>query len=207
MAKKKDYIPTRDDAVVAYHDNLKTQVAALVGQAGITAADSKAVNTDNTNLHTAISDVASADAVKQAKVATKTATVTTVKANTRALANRVKAAVGYTAAIGRQLGFIGEEDTTDLNTSNPTGTLRGAAVAGNVAIDFNKSISDGVHVFSKRGSETSFTLLALDTEPPYIDTRPNLAPGPETRQYQLRYVLNDQLIGNMSPILTVTVPG
>jgi hypothetical protein len=207
MAKKKDYIPTRDDALLTYHDNLKTQIAALVGQAGITAADVTAVNNDNATLHTAIGDVASADAVKQAKVATKKTNVGTVVGNTRALANRVKAAVGYTAAIGQQLGFIGEEDTTDLSTSNPTPRPAGAPVAGSVQIDFNKSISDGVQVFSKRGSETSFTLLAFDTEPPYVDTRPNLAPGPETRQYQVRYVLNDQAIGNMSPILTVTVPG
>jgi hypothetical protein len=207
MAKKKDFIPRRDDTLLTYHDNLKTQTAALVGQAGITAADATAVANDNTELHAKIGDVTTADAVKQAKVATKNATVTTVVGNTRAFARRVKAAVGYTAAIGQQLGIIGEEDTTDLNTSNPTGQVSGAPIAGNVSLDFNKSISDGVQVFSKRGSETTFTLLAFDTEPPYVDTRPNLAPGPETRQYQFRYVLNDNPIGNMSPIVTVTVPG
>ena len=207
MAKRKDYIPRRDEALLTYHDNLKTQITALVGQAGITATDATNVAGDNTDLHNKINDVIAAEATKQAKVATKKTTVTAVIGRVRALGNRIKADAGYTTAIGQQLGIIGEEDTTDLNLSAPTPQHAGPSVAGSVMIDFNKSLSDGVQIFSKRGSETTFTFLALDTEPPYVDTRPNLAPGPETRQYQVRYVLSDNPIGNMSPILTVTVQG
>jgi hypothetical protein len=81
------------------------------------------------------------------------------------------------------------------------------AVQGSVPVDFNKSVADGVIIESKRGSETTFSLLGSDTEPPYVDTRVNLAPGPETRQYRARYFLNDAPIGNWSDVLTVTVPG
>jgi hypothetical protein len=192
---------------VTFHDNLKTQAAALVGQSGITAADVTSITSDNTEVHNKISDVNAADAAKKAKVATKNTTVRGVSDRTRAFANRVKADSGYTVAIGQQLGIIGEEDTTDLNQSHPGLTRSALAMAGNVQIDFNKTVSDGVEVYSKRGSETEFSFLALDTQPPYVDTRPNLGPGPETRQYRSRYVLNDAPIGNWSDVLTVTVPG
>ena len=57
------------------------------------------------------------------------------------------------------------------------------------------------------GSATSFSFLAIDTESPYVDTRPNLAAGPETRQYQAQYLTGDDSIGLISDTLNVTVPG
>lgn len=209
MAKKHDYVPKKIDPYLTHHDNLKTQAAALVGQAGITSTDATNLATDNTQVHTAHSDVVAADSVKQAKVATQTAVVKTVVGNERKFANRVKAATGYTNAIGQQLGIIGEEDTTDLSTSAPTLTGKLITLPSGLIvaeIGFDKSISDGVKIFSRRGSETAFTPLAIDTSSPYVDNRPNLGAGPETRQYQAVYMLNDEPIGNMSAILSITVP-
>ncbi len=206
MAKKKDYIPRRIEQLLPYHDNLKTQTAALVGQAGIVTGDISESATDNADLHAKDADVNTADATKQAKVATRQVSITTIIAHVRAFAGRVKAHPAYTTAIGQQLGIIGDEDTTDLTNAKPTLTVKGAAVQGDVKIDFNKSISDGAIIESKRGNETTFTFLAIDTEPHYQDTRMNLAPGPETRQYRARYLLHDAPIGNWSDILTVTVP-
>ena len=119
----------------------------------------------------------------------------------------IKAHAGYTTAIGQQLGIIGDEDTADLTNAKPTLTLKGPVVAGDVKVDFNKSISDGVLIESKRGSETTFTFLTIDRELHYQDTRANLGAGPETRQYRARYMLNDAPVGNWSDVLTVTVPG
>lgn len=204
---KQYFIPKRIPEFVTHHDNLNTQTAALVGQAGITATDATNLAADNAALHTAVSDVASADAVKQAKVATQTSVIRTVTVNEQAFANRVKNTAGYTAAIGQQLGFIGAEDTTDLTQEKPI--LRATAVtAGSVTVAFNKQTSDGVRVSSKRGGETTFSFLATDTSSPYVDNRPNLVAGtPETRQYQAQYILGDDPIGELSDLLSVTVPG
>ena len=207
MAKKKDYISKRVPEFISQHDNLKTQTAALVGQAGIVAGDATESANDNTDLHAKDADVNAADATKQSKVATRQATVNTVVGHVRAFARRVKANAGYTTAIGEQLGIVGDEDTTDLTNAKPTLKVKGPAVSGDLKIDFIKSISDGVTIESKRGSETAFTFLATDSEPHYQDTRANLAAGPETRQFRARYLLSDAPIGNYSDVLTVTVPG
>ena len=42
---------------------------------------------------------------------------------------------------------------------------------------------------------------------PYVDTRANLSPGPETRYYVAKFLGRDTLVGELSDILVVTVPG
>ena len=51
----------------------------------------------------------------------------------------------------------------------------------------------------------AFGFLARDTEAPYVDTRANLGPGPETRQYQAQYLDGHDLVGPLSDVLLVTV--
>lgn len=94
-----------------------------------------------------------------------------------------------------------------------------------MTITFNKSISTSERILSKRGAETgfaqeitdpryflckatetSFSLLAIDTDLPGIDTRPNLAVGLETRHDQAPSLFGDDPIGNISATLTVIVP-
>ena len=50
------------------------------------------------------------------------------------------------------------QDTTDLTTSKPT--LAGIDQTGGVVeLDFDKSISDGVNIYSLRGDEADFVFL------------------------------------------------
>ena len=122
------------------------------------------------------------------------------------MANRFKAHPNFTPALGQQLDILGPEDTTDLTTAKPT--LKATAInVGAVTIGFNKSVSSGVRILSKRGTEAGFSFLAIDTASPYVDTRANLAAGPELRQYQAQYLISDDPIGLVSDTLNVTVPG
>lgn len=204
---KQDYIPKPDPELVAWHDNFNTQVAALAATFGLVAADTAAVAATNTDLHAKFNASQAAKATAQAKNTEKSAAFAAGVTSTRALANRIKAHPAFTAALGQQLGVIGPEDTTDLTQAKPT--LKSLAVnPGSVTIGFNKSVSSGVRLLSKRGAETAFTFLAIDTASPYIDTRANLvAGGPESRQYQAQYLNGDEPIGNLSDALNVVVPG
>ena len=110
-------------------------------------------------------------------------------------------------ASGQQLGIVGPEDTTDLTTAKPT-LQANSIIAGSVTIGFNKSSSSGIRLESKRGPETFFVFQAVDTTSPYVDTRANLTLGtPETRQYRAQYLTGDDTIGELSDVLTITVPG
>ena len=104
------------------------------------------------------------------------------------------------------MGIVGPEDTTDLADAKPTLTAE-SVNPGSVTIGFSKSVSDGVMIHGKRGAETDFVLLAWDTRSPYVDNRPNLGPGPETREYRAQYFVDDEPISHFSDVLQVTVPG
>jgi hypothetical protein len=78
---------------------------------------------------------------------------------------------------------------------------------GEVTISFLKAGHTGVEIRSKRGAETEYSFLARDTEAPYVDTRANLTPGPETRYYVGQFLVRDALVGQLSDVLVVTVPG
>ncbi|MDA1015148.1 MAG: hypothetical protein O3A00_11935 [Planctomycetota bacterium] len=204
---KQDYIPNPDAGLVAWHDNFNTQVAALAATFGLVAADTAAVAATNTDLHAKFNTSQAAKATAQAKNTEKSAAFAAGISSSRALAKRIKTHPAYTAAFGQQLGIIGPEDTTDLTQAKPTHKLL-AVTPGSVTIGFNKSVSSGVRLLSKRGAETAFTFLAIDTESPYIDTRANLVVGvPESRQYQAQYLIGDEPVGNLSNALNVTVPG
>lgn len=74
-----------------------------------------------------------------------------------------------------------------------------------VELDFSKSKSDGVNIYSRREGEAAFSFLARDTASPYVDNRPLAVAGkPEVREYKAVYVLNDAEIGQFSDEVVIT---
>ena len=122
----------------------------------------------------------------------------------RALARRIKAHPAYTVALGNLLGIVGPDDGIDLSGRRPDITGNDPAGRDQVEIGFNKLISDGVNLYSKRDGDADFVFLARDTATPYIDTRSLLTAGkPEIREYKAMFVLNDEEIGIFSHELVV----
>jgi hypothetical protein len=122
----------------------------------------------------------------------------------RELANRIKSAKGYTEEMGNQLKIIGSETGFDKLTAKPTIVL--VKDANGVQIKFIKEKADGVYIYCKRGNETNFSFLAVDTASPYYDNRPNLVPGqPEKREYKVCYFSDDTIFGQESDIAVITV--
>ncbi len=72
-----------------------------------------------------------------------------------------------------------------------------------------KGRPEGAGRWSPEGEypEGKYTFLARDTEAPYMDTRANLSPAPETRYYVAQFLRRDTLVGQLSGVLVVTVPG
>jgi len=203
---RQDYIPASDSEFQTWFQNYKGQVAVLAATFDLTASEVAAVEADFTLYQTKLNTSNTSKAVQQAAAADKTTTRGAVVGRIRAWANRFKAHPNFSPAQGQQLGVIGPEDTTDLTTAKPT--LKATAInVSAISIGFNKSVSSGVKILAKRGTETGFRFLAIDTASPYVDTRTNLATGPELRQYQAQYLVSDDPIGLVSDTLNVTVPG
>jgi hypothetical protein len=98
--------------------------------------------------------------------------------------DRIKAADGYTDAIGQDLQIIGPSESHSALPEAPDASaeVRG----GEVLIKFKKSGHMGVWIEGQVGAETDWAYLAIDTSSPYNDSRPlKVASQPEKRRYRL----------------------
>ena len=186
------------DVLLIWHDQFKTTVTANIATFGLVAADAIQVNADNADIHARI-----ATATAKQATADKDTSRATIEKHALALAKRIKAHPAHTVAYGDLLGIVGPQDTTNLATTKPT--LAGTAQTGGVVqLAFDKSVSEGVNIYAKRGTEADFTFLARDTASPYVDNRPLLAVGkPELRECKAVYVVSDAEIGLSSDEVVV----
>jgi hypothetical protein len=119
-----------------------------------------------------------------------------------AQAERIRNTVGYTTALGEDLGIIGPGTTPPLGDPTMTAT---ALPNSEVRLDWVKSTSDGVLVEGQRAGEVTWTNLGTDRFSPFVDGRAPLVVGqPEVRKYRIRYLDGDDPVGNFSAVVTVT---
>jgi len=120
----------------------------------------------------------------------------------RALVARIKANPNYTNDIGKDLGIVDEQPSPEVTSPELSIKLVGT----DPVLSFKKGATDGIRLYSKRGSEASFSFLATDTQSPYVDNRPNVVLGtPEKREYHAFYFKNDAVVGVQGPTISITV--
>lgn len=196
--KKKDFVPKTQLGYLAWQDHLAATLPGHAVTLGLTVGDTGDLTTRNTGLHEQYDDVQATQNTAKAAVAAFAVAEAAGRLADRNLVARIKLSPNYTAAIGQTLGVIGAEDTTDLSTGKPT-LVALDKLGGTVEVQFNKSISAGVDVYSKRDGDADFVFLARDTQSPYVDNRPLLVAGkPELRRYKGVYIQNDGHIGGFS---------
>lgn len=125
----------------------------------------------------------------------------------RKLIRKIKASPNYTDTIGQALGIIGSDAEAKSAQDEVMPILSGKMVAGFAQIKYIKGANDGIKLESRRGTETNFTLLEKINKSVYTDTRPNLIAGqPEKREYRAWFFKNDEVVGQVSAVITITVP-
>ncbi len=201
-----DYIPKRDGDLCIFENILMTKLPEVAVTLGIATEE---VNQSVSIINAHISAYNNVQLKKQeanAAVENNAAKKTAAIAEIRRVSNYIKSNSKYTDAIGKELGIVGTAEAGgDLETIKPT--LKSKIVGGNIIISFDKQKMDGVKLYSKRGSETEFTFLDVDTSSPYEDNRTKLnAASPEERQYYAYYLYDDQQVGQQSDVLKIIVP-
>jgi len=125
-----------------------------------------------------------------------------------ALVRVIKNHPAYTEAIGKDLGIVGAEYAAKSTEDEQKPLLKTKIAGGFVQLKYVKGDTDGVKIESKRGTETSFALLDKVTKSSYSDERPNLiALQSEQRAYRCWYMKGDVVIGVVSDIVVIAVPG
>jgi hypothetical protein len=202
---KSDFLPARDSEQETWMNNFETKSISAAQLLGIAQEDITAMHT----LIQARQSAYLAQNIKreEAKAATKTYETTKKIANAgiRAVVRRFKASPTYSAALGAELGIIGANVNTS-KTALQKPVLKVSLKGGKIVIAFVKGQSDGIRLFSRRGTETGFTFLDVKMSSPYQDDRPNLVAGqPELRQYQAFFTKRDLLVGEVSDTVSITL--
>ncbi|MCX6898213.1 MAG: hypothetical protein NT105_05885 [Verrucomicrobia bacterium] len=119
----------------------------------------------------------------------------------------IKAAPGYTEAIGQDLGIVGPASNEFVDQAMPAFKLQivPGPVCQAVKIVFKKFGHEGVWIECQRGNG-EWQFVAVDSESPYLDERPLLVAGaPEVRKFRLRFWDKGTPNGNWTDVASVTV--
>jgi hypothetical protein len=114
----------------------------------------------------------------------------------------IKKHSAYNTTYGELLGIIGTENSFDPDTFQTT--LTSKVFSDHIRLDFVKSKTEGVNIYTRLKGTATWTFLARDTHTPYNDSRALAVAGvPETREYYARGVIDDVEIGVPSDIKSV----
>lgn len=115
----------------------------------------------------------------------------------------LKGRPGYTAAIGEALKIVGEEQAgPDLASAQPVLRLR--VVGGRVEVGWPKGQMAALEVEVDRDDGQGFRFLAVDAQPPYVDTVPFPAAAAKWR-YRAMYHFADARVGQWSATAEIAV--
>ena len=203
---KKNYVPRKRQPFRAWHGNFKTKAHSFATKYSITTGQLAEVDQNDLDVNADFDDADAKDLASRAANNKGRTTQRRAERAARKIAQQIKKNPAYTDEDGALFDIIGPEDSTDPDTAKPVLRLR-IVEGGKVEVDFVKHGFTGVKIFSRRGNETAFTFLGADTEAPYVDTRANLGPGAETREYQAIFLDGDDEVGVMSDIARIAVPG
>ncbi len=119
------------------------------------------------------------------------------------LAKQIKAN-GCSDAIAVDLGIVGSDIANSFAASQPQ--LKIKLTGGVVSGKYIRGQLSGIHLECMRGTETTFTYLLTANKAMFSDSRPNLVSGkPETRQYRAWFILNDEVVGVVSSVVSISI--
>ena len=228
--EKKFYLPDGDNEREVWLTNFQTEFAALalITAWGITAPQLLSVSNDANAFRYSLMFLEAAKAF--AKTSTTTKDVLNDGASTTIpqafpvftppagaptpvppgifqritlLVGQIKKNALYTETVGKALKIIGSDIVIDFSTAQPVLTL--GFEGGHVHVKYIRGHADGLLLYSMRGTETVFTLLATVTKTTFIDTRPNEVVGQaEKRQYRAFFMVADVMVGIESAVFSIT---
>lgn len=203
---KTDFIPLGNGDLDSFEANLLQKIAIHAPTLGLNTAEVSDITQIINEHRTAFAKMNSKKAESKAATEDNNNSRNRCINEIRRIAKQIKSAKTYTSGIGDDLGIIG----ADLQSKDPVimkPVLKANMNGQEVVIKFRKEGTDGIKLYSKRGAETEFSFLAVDTASPYNDNRDKLDPAkPEQREYYAYFFETDSDIGQQSDVLKVIVP-
>ncbi len=196
-----DFIPNKRGDRYLWWKNLDAKIDVEGPKIGLLPAEITAIKA------VTAAEIAIYEATDAAETALKGARVTEKNSPNEAIirnqARYWKTKPGYdTSGVEGVLNLKGPASAFDPNTFKPSVTL--SLVGGQIKVEFTKGGCDSVAIYTRLRGSTGWTRLGTDSSSPYYDTRPlAAATAPETREYQLVGIIDDEEIGQPSDIVSI----
>lgn len=202
---KSHFIPKRDGDFDMFEENFSNKISIHAPSLGLDPTEVTVIRTAISNHRMAYSGMLSKRTESKSASEDNFQKKLIAKKELRRISRQIKALRGYTSAIGDDLGIIGS-DTPEKDITELKPLLIAKMNGQEIVIKFKKEDTDGIRLYSRRGSETEFTLLAVDTHSPYNDNRPKLdGSKPEQREYYAFFFEGDIEIGKRSDVIKAVV--
>lgn len=202
---KGDFIPKRDGDLDMYEENFLNKLSIHAPVLGLDPALVAELQTGISNHRLAFSSMISKRAESKAASEENYNKKRSAIFDLRRGAKIIKSLATYNSAIGDDLQIIGA-DVPQIEPGLLKPVLIAKVNAQNIYIRYKKADTDGIKLFSKRGSESEFTLLGYSTQSPYVDNRPKLTANlPEMREYYAIFMIDMNEIGKVSDSIRVTI--
>ncbi len=203
-SKKAIYYPEADAEVASYYDNVLKKMVPLAAKYTISAPVLTKLQGYNTQIPAA---KLKSDADQQtAKASVKAKNDLLMHARTDLLRElkRITDLPDFDEADAMNLG-IRRESTAEVLTETQAHVSGLTVLPGQVVIDWVKGKMDGVVVYASADG-ANFEQIGKDLRSPFEDKRPNKIAGqPEVRYYRLRYLKQDEEVGQYSDVQSATV--
>jgi len=128
-----------------------------------------------------------------------------IEARFRSILQRITHHAAYTSAMGEDLGIEGAEVVFNSAAGKPKFSIV-FATGGCPNLRWKKGKFQGVEIWKDSGN--GFVKLDRDMRPDYIDKSPLPAAGVSAVwRYKMIYLMNDEVAGSWSDLVSVTVHG
>ena len=201
MATKDDYIPSNKLEFQEWFNNFLAKAEANV--------DKFNINQDLVNVLKPLNETYNTDIVTENDLLTKKLKQFKITADDKAGAvtvirkasQGIKSSLKYTEAVGRDFRILTPDVPFDPKTYMPTIAVR--RVTEGVEISFEKSETEGAHIYRCKQGDADFVFMAYDVHSPYIDTK-NMDQH-VVYQYYVKGVIDGKEIGKKSHVAMITI--
>ncbi len=202
---KTDFIPTRDGDLDGYELNFLNKLTAHAATLSLDPADVSRITAVISNHRLSYANVLSKRAESRSanedNVLKKRNAINELRRGARV----VKSNANYTKAVGDDLQIIGPDKAPRILTELKP-ELRTRVHGQEVLIKFKKDDTDGIRIYTRRGSESEFSFLVHTSQSQYVDQRPKLESNkPEQREYYAVFFEETHEVGKRSDVRKITI--
>jgi hypothetical protein len=201
-----DYIPSAIADRRAWLVNFKAQIGTNGAALGYTGPQITVIQGYCQSCIDAIDGVVTAENAYNAAIDTRIAAFDLNIPKLRTEAAKIKVNSAATAGIIDNLGLVGSHSAVDKDNYKPDLAVK--LVGGLPNLTFTKHGVDGMKIMHRLKGTTAWTLLAVVKKSPYIDHIVLANAGTaETWEYCAYGIIDDQAIGQVSDMISITFVG